>query len=181
MFPSEKPFCKTPFCAGLSRSSAKAAGSWNKTGCVQGNNDLWFFVMWMREWCSSTVPVRETENQRQNSVTYCTEIIYSTSTTCKKAWQKGASVDTVDIMILKTLKDKGSILDKRLWHWKTHGAIHPWFSLCQRGKGAQCCTLLLELLSLRESRFICRIFDSKTNIWLSSCFFCEDVYTSCQK
>lgn len=162
VFSSEKPFCKTPFCARLSRTSAKAAGGWNKIVCLQPNNCLW--VLWYEWKNNGALPFlwnRKSKAEQHNNF-YRNDLYHQYSV--QESWEKGVSVDTMVIMILKTMKDKELSRGKSLKHWKACGTIHSWFSFsCQWRKGAQC-TLLFELLSLRQTRFIHRIFDLKTNM-----------------
>lgn len=170
-----------PFCAGLWGSSAKVSGSWNKIECVQANNVLWLLRC---EWENNTALLSLCEKKkikgRKNSATHCTEIIYSTSTMCKGAGREGLWW-----------------ISWMWWSWK-HISIRDWFlrigwdtenhvecSILQlplsTREGCSVFSLLLEHLSVRKSRFIHRILNSKANIRLSSFSFCQNVHTSCQK
>lgn len=149
-----------PFCAGLWGSSAKVSGSWTKMACLKANNVLW--LLW-REWENNTVLLflwEKKKNQRQKSVTRCTEITYSTSIMCKKAG-----------------RERFWWISWMWWSWK-HISIRDWFLKTGRDtenhvecsvvqlplstrEGCSVFTLFLKHLSVRKSRVICKIFNSR--------------------
>lgn len=142
------------------RELSKGVWQLNQDGMFKGKSCPLAAVMRVREQHSSSLPLREKKNQRQKSVTHCTEITYSTSTVCKKAVREG-------LWWIPWMWWSWKLISMRDWFLKIgiDTENHVWWSILHlplsTREGCSVFTLLLKLLSVRKSRFICKMFNSK--------------------